>query len=894
MEDDRLKKIQALFEAALEQSPSERHAWLRDACGDDSALLTEVQSLIDADESAASVLDGIAMDTVNDEIKEDFVGREVGQFQIVRRIGSGGMGDVYLANRTGDFDQQVALKVLRPGLDTTNVLQRFRSERQILARLNHPNIARLIDGGRTPDGIPYFAMEFVDGQPIDTFCDSRKLSVTARIELFGKVCEAVQYAHQNLVVHRDLKPSNILVTNTGVVKLLDFGIAKILDEADENPLLTATGQRLMTPAYASPEQVAGKPVTTATDVYALGVVLYELLTGRRPFDTRRPVQELHQLIMSGDPEKPSTAISQAIPGKGDTAAVNPRLVSEARSTPTERLRRLLAGDLDNICLKALRKEPERRYASADQFATDLRRHLDGLTVIARPDTVGYRARKFVRRHRAAVAATVTTVAAVTALTAFFVDSLAAQRDVARAESRKAEEVSDFLVDLFYVVDPEESRGREVSARELVDTAAVRIQTELATEPEVRATMMRVLGEAYYGLGLDNKAKSLYEQALVEQHLLYDGPNAEQATTELTLGLVYQDAGDSDTADSLYARSYETRLQLFGPAHQDVIESLSVLAYLKETVGDFDAADSLHRLVLAGNEALYEPDHPRVTESMVKLGGLLRQIDRADDAEPLLRDALQRQRRHYGDDHLEIASTMRHLGGILRHRGEYAEAESLYAQMLDIRTRMLGPRHVEVAHALNSLSILYSEKGDLQRAEEASSQFLDILREHYGGPHPSLAAAYSNRAFLLRDLGDLDGAEASFLETVRIQDDVLRAGHPNRAFPLVGLAQLYRESGRLDESADNLRTALKIRQDALPPDHRYIADTESDLGSTLIARGDLVEAEQLLLKAHETFTAAFGPEGSRTRRAARRLVRLYELKGDAASAARYAPPQTEDE
>ena len=886
MDRQRWDTIQAIFADALDLDRNDREQYVREAAAQDDEIVAEVMSLLAAHDSADSMLDGVVMDAIRQELPDDLIGKKVGSFRVVSQIGTGGMGAVYLAERDGDFDQQVALKVLRPGMDTSQVLARFAVERQILARLDHPNIARLYDGGYTDDGIPYFAMEYVEGEPIDEYCDRRQLSVRSRLELFGKVCEAIQYAHQNLVVHRDLKPSNILVTDRGAVKLLDFGIAKLLDESGDNPMLTATGQRVMTPAYAAPEQIVGAPVTTATDVYALGVVLYQLLTGRRPFDVARPMHELQQLIISGDPEKPSTVVSQVVAGDIDTQPVTPQDVSRARATPTERLRRILSGDLDNICLKALRKEPERRYASADQLATDIRRHLEGLPVIARPDTVSYRARKFINRHRAGVTATAIGVVAIAALTTFYTNSLQEQRDLARQESLKAEEVSDFLINLFTVPDPEESRGEEVTARELLDSAAVHITTSLIEQPEVQATLMRVLGETYYGLGLLDRSQGLYEQALERQHQIYDRPSAEQATTELLLGIIHQDAGDVELADSLYQRAYETLVKERGVGHQDVIESLSLIAFLRETNGDYEAADSLHRLVLAGNEKLYPPDHPRVTESMVKLGGLLRIRDRPDEAEPILREALVRQERHYGGDHLEIASTLRHLAGILRNRGEYPEAEKLYARMLDIRRRMLGPNHIEVANTLNSLSILYIDKGEFEKGLEANQEFLDILQRVYPGDHPSLAAAFYNRASLLRDVGRDEEAIEYFKRSMDVQDEVLSPDHPNRAFPLGALGNLYRGMDRLAESEQMLRQALRIRRAALDPGHRYIGDTESGLAATLAARNKFGEAETMQLGAYNGFLETLGPDNNRTRRAARRLAELYGLMGRTDEAAEF--------
>ncbi|HMB90944.1 MAG TPA: serine/threonine-protein kinase, partial [Rhodothermales bacterium] len=417
MDAHRWSRVNELFDAAYEVVPEERKAYLEKAVAGDEALFREVWSLLHEDQHTHSLLDGVALDaiTVLDDTSHE--GRRIGPYQIEREIGHGGMGRVFLAHRAdGEFEQQVALKLIKRGMDSEAVLHRFRSERQILARLQHPHIARLLDGGLTDEGQPYFAMEYVEGQPIDVFCDAHHLTIDERLALFQDVCRAVLYAHAQLVVHRDLKPSNILVMEDASgrpqVKLLDFGIAKMLAEDEEG--LTQTGVAVMTPEYASPEQVRGEAVSTATDIYSLGVVLYELLAGHRPYDiASRNSVEMAQVVLSTEPERPSTAVKRPT---GDTTA---EAISRARGTVVERLRRRLAGDLDVICLKALRKEVERRYQSVEALAEDLRRHLSGLPVEARADTATYRVRKFVERHRAGVFTTAGMLLLVSALVGFY-------------------------------------------------------------------------------------------------------------------------------------------------------------------------------------------------------------------------------------------------------------------------------------------------------------------------------------------------------------------------------------------------------------------------------------------------------------------------------------------
>ena len=422
---ERWQQADAVFSEALDLPPEKRAAFLDEACAGDADLRREVERLFEADAQAGLFLEtpsdwfdaprlpGPGVAAEGDRARRAVLGQQVGPYRLLDEIGHGGMGTVYLAERAdGQFEQQVALKLVRSGVATDEALRRFRLERQILAGLHHPHVARLLDGGVTEDGTPYFVMEYVAGIPIDRYCDEHRLSIAERLRLFCTVCAAVQYAHQNLVVHRDLKPSNILVTDDGQVKLLDFGIARLLDPEARtlSPALTQTGLRLMTPEYASPEQVRGEPVGTASDGYQLGVLLYELLTGHRPY--RLPGRLLHhieRIVCEEMPTRPSTAVVQIeeveVSGDGGTQSITPEQVSRARSTSIERLRRRLAGDLDNIVLMALRKEPARRYASVGNLEADIQRHLTGLPVRARPDTLVYRATKFVRRNWIGVAAT---------------------------------------------------------------------------------------------------------------------------------------------------------------------------------------------------------------------------------------------------------------------------------------------------------------------------------------------------------------------------------------------------------------------------------------------------------------------------------------------------------
>ena len=470
MTPERWQQVKCLLEAALERDPSERAALLDEACKADPALRREVESLIASHKQAGSFIESPALEAptriLSDTEGQSTVSPLVGSYKVIREIGHGGMGTVYLAARADDqYKKLVAIKLVRRGMDTESILSRFRHERQILASLDHPNIARLLEGGTT-NGLPYFVMEHIEGQPIDEYCDSRKLTTIERLKLFRTVCSAVHYAHQNLVVHRDLKPRNILVTADGTPKLLDFGIAKLLkpEMYAQTIAPTETMIRPMTPDYASPEQVKGQPVTTASDIYSLGVLLYELLTGHRPYRiTSYTPQELERVICDQEPERPSTAVNRTLAVKSADGAtqktISPETVSRNREGQPDKLQRRLRGDLDNIVLMALRKEPQRRYASAEQFSEDIRRHLEGLPVIARKDTFQYRASKFIRRNKIGVAVAV----AFAVLMIGSIIAIALQSVRAARERDKAKQVSAFLTDIFKVSDPSEARGKTIKS-----------------------------------------------------------------------------------------------------------------------------------------------------------------------------------------------------------------------------------------------------------------------------------------------------------------------------------------------------------------------------------------------------------------------------------------------
>jgi serine/threonine-protein kinase len=872
----RWDRVAAVFETALSLPLGERPAYLDEASSGDPELRREVEALLAADQAASGVLERVVGHAARAATAADLTtvaraGERLGAYEVIREIGHGGMGVVLLAVRADDtFRKTVAIKVVRRGASDPDVLRRFVAERQILADLEHPNIARLLDGGATDEGLPFLVIEHVEGAPLGAFCDAGRLGVKARLELFLKVCDAVQYAHGALVVHRDLKPSNILVTADGTPKLLDFGIAKLLDERPD-ALSTRTVTRLMTLEYASPEQVRGKAITTATDVYSLGVVLYELLAGRRPFGHAGDEPDLERLICDEEPGRPS----QAAQGGGVT-------VAQARGVTPERLRRELSGDLDTVILKALRKEPERRYRSVEQLAADIRRHLDGLPVSARRDTIGYRAQKFVRRHRVGVA----TAAGVAALTVFYTVRLTQERDRARLEAARSEQVAGFLRGLFQGSSPYETRGRDVSARDLVDRGAERLERELAGQPRVRATMLGVIGDVYRDLGLYDTAAAILREALALQRRLDGADAAATAAILSSLAGSLEYSGDFDSPDSMFRQALQLRRAQLGEDHESVGASLVDLAAFLRRKGVLNEADSLYRYALAlerregrqqriaaildglggvmeakGNyaaavpfyrEAVQRVEQAPVIDSLTlstarnNLAVALSNLGELAEAESLLRFSLDVDRRYLGEDHDHTSTVRMGLGRIYRDAGRFDEAEAQFTAALEADRRRLGADHASIATRLGFLAGISMERGRPAEAEAYYREALGIRRKAYGEEHAYVAISLNELAGALFARGDRPGSERMYRDALAMRRRVHEPGHPYIAYSLVGLAQVVAARNRAGDAEALLREALAIRAQTLPEGHYLIGQTESALGHVLVAQARYAEAESLLV------------------------------------------------
>lgn len=851
MNSKQWKKVQGLFEAALEFDPSKRDDFLKEKCGADEGLYNEVRSLLEADHKPHRVLDGQALDAV--ELGEDFApeGSRIGPYRIIRQIGFGGMGAVYLAERAdGQFKQKVALKIIKRGMDTDAILKRFHSERQILAGLNHHNIARLYDGGVTENGVPYFTMEYIEGEPIDEYCDNRKLNLRERIALFQKACTAVAHAQRNLIVHRDLKPSNIVVDKSGQVKLLDFGIAKVLTEdpaPGEFSVLTKTGIRIMTPGYAAPEQIRGEAVTTATDVYALGIVLYELLTGSRPYQTETgSPSELENIICNTDPIKPSSLIMKK--GKWDDyhsdKEGSSKSIRATRRTSPEKLRRQLRGDLDTICLTALRKEADRRYSSAEQLHEDIERYLKGLPIKASKDSAGYHFRKFISRHGLSLTAAAAFFAIVASLVVYYTVQLKAERDLAQTETEKAQQVAGFLAGMFKAADPNEAKGKEITAGILLDHGARRICEELKDQPDVQAALMTTIGDVYFQLSRLDESKAMYYDALTLNRKLYGEHDPRTAKAYHDVGGVWHEYDQFDSAMAYYRKAFKIDSAKYGMRDSVTIRDYNSIAIATRHMGDFDKA------------------------------------------EPMLRKVLEIRREILDKNNIDIAYTLNHLGRMLAIEERYDEAIPLLREGLKIREDNFGKKNFEVIASKGALAGALKDEGQLEESDRIYRSCLATLIEMVGYDHQYVGAMMNNVANMAMLRGDYAGADALFRKSIAILKKALPRDHVSNSQPLLGYGQLLTRMGRPVEAETYLKQALELRETHYGPDHYKTALVKLQLGICRLAEEDYSEAEPLLLEAYRILYDQYGPDHDHTRLASEKLAELYRDMGEKEKAAKY--------
>jgi serine/threonine-protein kinase len=806
--------VQAAFEAALAAAPEDRAVVVERVCGTDDVLRREVESLLKANDAAQGFLTGsaesFAAPFMEAGVSADRSGTLVGRYLLGEEIGRGGMGTVWLAERAdGQFEQRVALKIVKRGMDTDEILERFLRERQILARLVHRNIARLLDGGATDDGRPYFVMEHVIGESVTEHCDRLGLSIHERLRIFAVTCRAVAYAHGNLVIHRDLKPSNVLVDATGEVKLLDFGIAKLLGDEDE-AASTLGSARFLTPEFASPEQLAGEPVTTASDIYQLGALLYVLMTGQRP---------------------PAPAPGGRAPLRAPSSVI-------ARESPQ---RAGVRGDPDTIALRALREEPLLRYPTAEALAEDVERHLADRPLRFGGDRLSYRARKFVRRHRLGVATAIgATVLAVGLLSVDMV-RVRAERDRARHEADKAMETAQLMGRFLQGWSPDASDRGVVSAEMMLREAAVRAERELQGRPEMMAATLSVLGDLHTTLGEWGSADSLLSRAQGIQEGFFDEPGIDLATTLARRGRLYRARGDHERAEAALQRALSLHRSLLGPRHLETLRVLREIAILRRQEERWADSEAIARDILGAMSDDDRATWPFALETATDLGYALFQQAQFDEAIEVLGPTLERQRALFGEVHSSTLFTIRALGSAHRDRGDLVEAEALYREALRIAEALYGAEHAETEAAIFVLALVLQRKEELPEAEVHARRSLELSRRIHGPDHFVQLGRIGLVGTIRLDRGDEIAAERD----LRIVLDGVRAAgggaDPDLGDVLNRLAYLADMRGARDAGV-LYRDAVSLDESRPPGSPIFVTDGIHFLAWTEHRRGDLAEAE----------------------------------------------------
>ena len=830
MDSGRWDRIQKLFHEAAPLAATEQRAFLERECAGDETLIADVLALLQEDARGGSILDQPLAEVARQVLADganSLPFQELGSYRIVSVLGEGGMGVVYLAERS-DLGSRVALKLLRDAWLSPARRERFASEQRTLAQLNHPSIARLYDADTLPDGTPFFVMEYVEGLPLTEFCAQKKCTAEQRLQLLRQVCEAVQYAHSNAVIHRDLKPSNILVKEDGTVRLLDFGIAKQLESLDLGAKQTMTALRLMTPAYASPEQIRGQRAGIQTDVYSLGVILYELLSGELPFDlSNLSPAEAEMVLLSHEPARPSAKVTkQAKPGDGLAGSLS----ASARA------------DLDVLCLTAMHKDPERRYRSVEALVRDVDHYLKGEPLEARPDTVGYRLSKFVRRNRREVVAAAVAALVLIGLVTYFTVRLQKARDAALLEAARTQRIQRFTMNLFQGGDEEAGPADDLRVITLVDRGVQEAQA-LTGDPAAQA--------------------ELYE----------------------TLGTVYQNLGKLEAAEKLLNSALEQRKAKFGDDSAPVADTLVALAGLRDAQAKYPEAEELAQEGVAMSKRHLPPNHPAIGKATAMLGKILEDHGDYTRAIAVLEEAARLQTAA-GVSAAELSGTLTELANCHFYAGHYDTSEALNQRLLAMDRQFYGPRHPHVADDLINLGAIQFERARYPEAEKYYREGLAITEAFYGKDHPATSSALTMLGRGLLPEGKLDEAAEVLQEALRIQEKVYGKVHPRVAGTLNELGKISQRRGKLDEAEAELTRTVDIYKTIYNGKHYYIGVALSNLAGVLVDKKEYARAEQLFHEALQIYAKTLAPDHQLVGIAHARLGRAL-LRGQ-----RYAEAEAE--
>jgi eukaryotic-like serine/threonine-protein kinase len=895
-------EIERIFEDAIELSLSERESFLAAQCGTDHRLRAEIDALIAAHERAAGILEGSGAAASLGALRDLQRDWRIGAYRVLRELGRGGMGVVYLAERDdGQYQQRVAVKLLHASPDAEELHRRFVAERQILASLKHRGIAQLLDGGVADGHLPFLVMEYVDGAPITTHCDQRKLGIDARLRLFRDVCDAVHYAHRNLIIHRDLKPGNILVSDEGGVKLLDFGVAKLLNPGIgplEQPL-TRTGLRAMTPEYASPEQVRGESLTTTSDVYALGVVLYELLSGRRPYDlTSGSLHELIEAVCSQQPERPSVVVTRSMPGAAalTSSAIAPDAVARARGLSPDRLRHALSGDLDAIVMMALRKDPADRYGSADLLRQDLQRYVDGLPVLAHRGSRLYRVRKFLGRHRvesvavAGVVASLAVGAGVAVRQAAVAGHERDRAERARAEAEQAlkqsESVTSFLVGL-YDANALVAGSGAVTAADLLRRGVMQLEA-MRGRPLEEARMLEAMGRVHTSMARYPDARANLERSLALRVAQLGPDHPEVARTLYYLSDVLRRMGQYRRADSLSLRALGIRTASLGARHPATADVLAQRASLAVYLSDLKLAEALSRRALEIRRESVDPSDASIGASLTLHAGHLQRLGRTADAEAELREAIAIDQTADGPESLDAASLEFRLADlVLEVRGDTVQAESLMRSALAVMRSTLGDQHPRTAWAMSEFAGLLSQRGRHREAERLARASVDIRRRAFGTQHVNVAEIAGTLAMVYARAGRLADAERAQLDVLKIWERTLGPNHSAYAGALGNWADILMGLERYDQAIAARERAIEIRRRLLGAGSDLYGIDVSRLARVYARQGDYAVADSLFRLALASQSRYVPDTHPDVRGIYGLMAERYRLEGKRAEAERFA-------
>jgi serine/threonine protein kinase/Tfp pilus assembly protein PilF len=859
MDSTRWERIQTLFHEVADLPEPEQRALLQSSCADDNGLMADVLALLEEDARGASLLDRdlaqVAHDVLDETLPTSLPFKEFGPYRIKQALGEGGMGVVYLAERT-DLGSLVAIKLLRDAWLSPARRERFASEQRTLAQLTHPSIARLYDADTLDDGTPWFVMEYVDGVPLTEYCLEHACSIEERLQLFRAVCEAVQYAHQHAVIHRDLKPSNILVKADGTIRLLDFGIAKQLEslETPTSKDQTMTGLRLMTPAYAAPEQVRGDRVGVHTDVYSLGVILYELLAGELPFDLSKLTPgEAEAMIVGQDPEKPASVVKR---------------IAQRPNVNIPSVSKTAWADLDVLCLTAMHKDMQRRYPSVEALIRDIDHYLKGEPLEARSDTFRYRLGKFVRRNSRAVSAAVIVFTIVVGLVVFFTVRLAKARNAALEEAARTQRIQRFMMNLFQGGDESVGPGDSMRVVTILDRGVQEAES-LNGDPKVQAELYQTLGTIYDQLGKFDQADSLLRSAVDRRKSLFGADSAEAAESLVALGQLRSDQAQYDEAEQLIRQGLDMTKRHLPPTHPrvgralyalgevlvnegkygqgiqvlneavqiqsapggvpaDLAETLTELANAQFYAGHLDVSNSLNLRVVAMDRQLYGERHPNVAEDLINLGAIQTEWGNYAITERYYRQALDIIQGFYGKDHPETASVMTLLGRSLNNQGRFNESADMLREALGIQERVYGQVHPRVASALGELGKVAMQQGKLDEAEADFRRQADIYREVYKGKHYYIGAALANLGGVYMEHKQYPRAEQSFRDALQIYAQTLPADHLNVAIARIKLGRALMPQHRYkDAEAESLAGYAILMKQTNPPAN-WLLNARKDL------------------------------------------------------------------